>query len=62
MMNQTHTINDPDGVPALLIIRERNEVLICDSNNPDHNLKIRMTVMATLLAALGDLQPATEVR
>ena len=61
-MNRIRTINDPDGVPALLIIRERNEVLICDSNNLDHNLKIRMTVMATLLDALGELQPATELR
>ena len=62
MMNHMHTVNDPDGVPALLIIRERNEVLICDSNNLQRNLKVPMTVMAKLVDALGDLQPATKVR
>lgn len=61
MMNQMQTVNDRDGVPALLIIKERNEISIFDSNNLNHNLKMSMTVMATLLAALGDLQPATEV-
>lgn len=61
MMNDMQTVNDPDGMPALLLIRERDELLICDSNNLERNLKIRMSVMPTLLAALGDLESATHV-
>ena len=46
------TVNDADGVPVLLIIKERNELLICESDNINRNIKLTGANTRTLVEIL----------
>jgi hypothetical protein len=43
---------DADGVPVLLIIRERNQLLICESDNMNRNIKLTAATAPTLVDIL----------
>lgn len=46
------TVNDAEGVPILLIIRERNELLICESDNMNRNIRLNAATAPTLVDIL----------
>ncbi len=49
-------MNDADGVPLLLIIKERNELLICESDNMNRNIKLTAETTPTLVDILRSLR------
>ena len=46
------TVNDAEGFPILLIIRERNELLICESDNMNRNIRLTAATAPTLVDIL----------
>jgi hypothetical protein len=46
------TVTDADGVPVLLIIRERNQVLICESDNMNRNIRLTAATAPILVDIL----------
>ena len=46
------TVKDADGVPVLLIIRERNQVLICESDNMNRNIRLSAATAPILVDIL----------
>ena len=49
------TVRDADGVPVLLIIKERNELLICEPDDINRNIKLRAAHARNLIKALQGL-------
>ena len=46
------TVKDEDGVPVLLIIKEKDHLLICESDNVNRNIKLRVATAPTLVDLL----------
>ena len=49
------TVHDKDGVPVLLIIKDRNELLICDADNMNSHIKLRAGTAPNLIDILQGL-------
>jgi hypothetical protein len=52
-------VNDKEGTPVLEVIRERNTLLICESNNMHRNVKVTLSAIPTLVDALETLLSET---
>ena len=55
MKIDVRTVNDKDGVPVLLIIKDRNELLICEAYNMDSHIKLRAGTAPSLVDILQRL-------
>ena len=53
------TVNDKEGTPVLEVIKERNTLLICESNNMHRNVKLTLSAIPTLIDALETLLSET---
>ena len=52
MPRDVKTVEDADGVPVLLIIRERNQVLICEGDNMNRNIRLSAATAPILVDIL----------
>ena len=52
MKSDIKTVKDADGVPVLLIIKQNNELLICETDNMNRNIKLRAAAAPSLLDIL----------
>ena len=55
IVTHVRTVNDVGGAPVLEIIKERGELLICDANNMDRNIKLSSAAIPALISVLGTL-------
>jgi hypothetical protein len=53
------TVNDKEGTPVLEVIKERNTLLICESNNMHRNVKLTLSAIPTLIDAMEKLSGET---
>lgn len=49
------TVNDKEGTPVLEVIKERNTLLICETNNMYRNVTLTWSAIPTLIHALETL-------
>jgi hypothetical protein len=49
------TVNDKEGTPVLEVIKERNSLLICETNNMHRNVKLTLSEIPTLIDTLETL-------
>jgi len=50
------TVTDSDGIPVLLIIKDKNELLICEADNMGSHIKLQMAAAPTLVDTLLGLR------
>lgn len=53
------TVNDREGTAVLEVIRERNTLLICETNNMHRNVKLTLSAVPTLIDTLETLLSGT---
>lgn len=53
------TVSDKEGTPVLEVIKERNTLLICETNNMHRNVKLTFSAIPTLIDALEALLSET---
>jgi hypothetical protein len=56
---EIRTVNDKEGTPVLEVIKERNTLLICETNNMLRNVKLTLSAIPTLIEALEMLLSET---
>ena len=57
---EIRTVDDNRGIPILEIIKERDALLICETNNLGRNIKIRSSAIPSLLLTLKALSERSE--
>lgn len=50
------TLKDADGVPVLLIIKEKNELLICETDNMNSHIRLTAATAPWLAEILGSFR------
>ncbi len=58
--SEIRTVDDNRGIPVLEIIKERDALLICETNNLGRNIKIRSSAIPSLLLTLKALSERSE--